>query len=241
MNPINSQLKEQAVASNSQQPTIAEVTFSPFQLIWRALLSIGLIWFLACAIQIAYVRHNEIDPKQHFDQLLDYYGNDIPDSSLAARSAEKAYWMIFSATPSQREFFRIRITKDSETPLSERLKRGINSVFRIDIQTIAYTTLLVAIKLGILLSALVSWSIVLGVALVDGWCQRYVRTTCGGNESATVYHTAKLWSSRMIPLSAAIIFLCFPTKLDLSLILVPAMLLITILLQIRATYYKKYL
>jgi integrating conjugative element membrane protein (TIGR03747 family) len=230
-----------SVVASNQEPTVAEVTFSPFRLIWRSALSLGLIWFLACAIQTAYIRYNSLQPREHFNTLLDYYGSEIENSTIPAKLAEHGYWMLFKATPSQREFFKESADQGDRKPFSNQLKRGINAVFKIDIETITYTTLLVAIKLGLLASAAVSWVLVLGVAVIDGWCQRYIRTACGGNESATIYHTAKLWSSRLVPLFAVVVFLCLPAPLSIAWVFVPAVSLMAVLLRIRATYYKKYL
>ena len=61
------------VASLRDENPVAHGVFTPFRMVWRLSMSLVLVWLLACAIQIGYVAHNDLDPQAHFDAQMDYY------------------------------------------------------------------------------------------------------------------------------------------------------------------------
>lgn len=121
------------------------------------------------------------------------------------------------------------------------VKTSIWLSFKPEIEVLLYNSILFAAKLGVVVGLApiyVLWMVVFGV---DGLVQRYVRRACGGHESASIYHRAKLYGTKLLPPLAALIFLCSPVAVPALWVFVPSALISALLIRVQATYYKKYL
>lgn len=95
-------------------------------------------------------------------------------------------------------------------------------------------------RLATLLMALLLIAMVYGVSLMDGLTQRDIRRARGGRESANLYHRAKHLQLALLATSAAVSLLS-PVSIDPRTISLSTATLVTILVRIQWSYYKKHL
>lgn len=231
-----------AVATEPRETSIARVTFAPFRLAWRLILSLMLLWLTSTAIHIGYVRWYRLDPARHMEQLIGYYveqagGQDLPEKiafHLHGLVLDRRAQRLLAAdppTPAQGDAPRV----------ATGLRRGIWSTFRPDLVVAAYSTVLFGLKAGMTAMAATSFGLVVIVGGIDGLVQRHIRTACAGHESAALYHRAKFYRIKLLPAFAASVFFCSPLAFDPAWLFVPVTVLSAALLRLQAAYYKKYL
>ena len=229
------------MASKPQnEHSVTQATFAPFRFVWRVSLSVILLWGVSIASQIAYVHWNHVDPETHMSTLIDYYVEKSPAKGFVEHVATTSYWLVFDATAAQRRLLKPPPIKTDEK-LGQAVKRGFWVAFQPQIRTAAWATILFGAKLAIIALAIPIFLVLMAVAGVDGLVQRYIRKSCGGHESAALYHRAKLYGMKLLPPFAAVIFLCVPVSYDPAWIFVPTAIISALLLRVQATYYKKYL
>lgn len=213
-------------------------------------MALMLLWFVSCAIHIAYVRYNALDGEAHMGQLLDYYIDQAgPRAQWVRGIADTGYYWVFEATEAQRRFFTapaplaapVGGSAGARTNLAMATKRGLWAVFKPDLVVVAMATLLFGVKAGLAALAAILIAVLMLAAGVDGLVQRSIRRDSGGNESASLYHRAKHYGFRLIAPGMAVVHFCAPVALDPALVLVPGTFLAMGLLRLQLSYYKKYL
>lgn len=230
------------MVSSRSEPTVTENTFAPFKLAWRLCLAVMLMWFVHMVTQAAWVRVQALDPGDHIQSQLDYYIPQSDPTGIAASLSLSSIDLIgklglLRLIPPQPK----KAQADSDMRLAPGIQRGLWAVFRPEIIAAIYSTVLFAAKLGVILSLIPLLLLWLAAFAVDGLVQRYIRRVSAGRESATVYHRAKLYGTKMLPPLAAVLFLCSPVAFHPGLVFLPAALLSAVLVRVQATYYKKYL
>lgn len=230
------------MATEPRETSVARVTFAPFRLVWRLLMSLMLLWITSTAIHIGYVRWYELNPAEHMEELIGYYVDQAGGKELPEKITNYVHWFVFEVSHAQRLLAApTAIPPGKESRVSSGLRRSIWSTFRLDLVVAAYSTVLFGLKVGMVAMATTLFALVVAVGGIDGLVQRYIRTACAGHESAALYHRAKLYGVRLLPAFSASIFFCSPITFDPAWLFVPVAILSAALMRLQATYYKKYL
>lgn len=212
-------------------------------------MALMLLWFVSCAIHIAYVRYNALDGEAHMGELLDYYiGQAGPRAQWVRGIADTGYYWVFEATEAQRRFFTapaplaapVGGNVGAQTNLAMATKRGLWAVFKPDLVVVAMATLLFGVKVGLAALATLLIAVLMLAAGVDGLVQRSIRRDSGGNESASIYHRAKHYGFRLVVPGLAVLHFCVPVALDPAAVLMPGAVAMAIALRIQLSFYKKY-
>lgn len=234
-----------ASSSQPREHAVAHATFAPFKFAWYLLATGLLVWFVGMVIQITWVRYYHLNPTEHMEQQISYYVDKAPSQGLVKTLAYKAYWLVFEATSFQRLLSSAPkpadATAEYQDPLGRSVHRTIWAAYRQDLIVIAYGTVLFGVKAAIVLFVIPLFLILMIAAGIDGLVQRAIRRACGGHESDTLYHRAKLFGTKLLPPFAIVIFFCSPVTFDAAWLFVPCAFVSATLLRIQATYYKKYI
>ena len=231
------------MADSPVQPTVADATFAPFRLAWRLAGALLLMWFTHAALQIAYVHLQKVEPSQHLQGQLDYYIPRSDPAGLAAQMADRTGDLLVHRLhvqrllPSPTELAEAR----RDTRVGSTVRRSFGRVFQGEVLTVLFATVLFAAKLGIVVTMAPVFLIWMVAFAVDGWVERHIRRACGGRESATIYHRAKLYGTKLLPTLTIVVFLCAPIGLHPALVFLPATLIFALLVRLQISYYKKYL
>lgn len=102
------------------------------------------------------------------------------------------------------------------------------------------TAHLMFIKLMILLAALPLFALATTAGLVDGLNQRAIRTASLGRESSYVFHQFNRYFKRGLLLLLAL-WIAIPISITPALVFVPVSVLISLMVSITASRFKKYL
>ena len=230
------------MASSPQENTVALATFAPFLWAGRMAFSLSLVWMLSLACHIGWIHWFKLPPEQHMEQIIGYHVDKAPAGGFVEKVASGTYWLVFEATHAQKYLTKAPAAGSAEAPaMGPALRRGMWAAFKPEILVAAYATVLFGVKLGVLILALPLLAVLMACFGVDGLVQRHIRRACGGHESASLYHRAKLYGFKLLPPFTGVIFLCSPVAFDPAWLLIPTTLVSAFLLRIQATYYKKYL
>ena len=105
---------------------------------------------------------------------------------------------------------------------------------------IGITSQIMLIKLTILMAAIPLFLLTMTAGLVDGLNQRAIRTASLGRESSYVFHQLNRWFKRgLIALLA--LWLAIPVSITPALMLVPVSILLSVMVSVTASRFKKYL
>ena len=105
---------------------------------------------------------------------------------------------------------------------------------------IGITSQIMLIKLTILIAAIPLFLLTMTAGLVDGLNQRAIRTASLGRESSYVFHQLNRWFKRgLIALLA--LWLAIPVSITPALMLVPVSILLSVMVSVTASRFKKYL
>jgi hypothetical protein len=228
------------MASKPNERTIAETTFAPFKLAWRLTSALVLMWLVSSAAQMVYVHHKKLDPAAHIQAQIDYYLTDAPASDIAPQMGTWTLELLVERW----QLHRWRPPAQGHEPgsaVAPLIKFGIWVSFEPQLHALIYNTILYAVKLGLAISLVPIYLAWVAAFAVDGWVQRHIRRACGGYESASIYHRAKLYGTRLLLPFSAVVFFCSPIALSALLVFAPTALLSALLIRLQATYYKKYL
>jgi integrating conjugative element membrane protein (TIGR03747 family) len=229
------------MATNPKDNTVAVATLAPFRFGSRILWSIALMWFMSLAVHITWVNFYKLPVESHMEGLIGYYVDRAAAKGFVERVANGAYWVVFEATSIQKLLTTPPPPRNNSMAVGGAVRRVTWAAFKPELATAAYATVLYGVKLGVLALALPLLAVLMVCFGVDGLVQRYIRRACGGHESASIYHRAKLYGVKLMPPFAAVIFLCSPVAFDPAWLLIPVTLFSAVLLRVQATYYKKYL
>ncbi len=229
------------MASDPREISVEAATFAPFKQAFRWGMSLVILWMVSIVALAVYVHWKKIDGVAHIGEQISYYTDESAPNHMGTVFANATLKAIFDDYKLH-TVFRAKARDQSDTgATAPMLKRSVSAAFLPEFQIALHGTVLYAAKLGVaapLLGVLFLWLVAFGV---DGLVQRSIRRSCGGYESAAIYHRAKLYGVRMLPPFAAVIFFCCPVKLPVLAVFVPMALVSAILLRVQATYYKKYL
>lgn len=231
------------MATKPDSPTVAETTFAPFKLATNLLMSIMLMWFVHAALQVAYIRHQGLIPVEHIQAELNRIIPQSDPTGLAAKVAHATTDLVLV----QFQAHRLIPAKSSAEPdgadrrVGAAVQRGVWAAFRLEIQVLIYSSILFAAKLGLVATLIPIFVLWMVAFAVDGLVQRSIRRSCGGYESATIYHRAKLYGFKLVLPFAAVVFLCTPVGFEPAYLFIPVALFCAYLIRLQATYYKKYL
>ncbi len=232
------------MATNPKERTAADAVFAPFRVAWQLCMSIIVIWLVSVAIHIGWVRWYQLEPAAHMEALIGYYVDQSQGQNTYVETiADRAYWLVFEATAAQRLLAKpiAAATGQPEPNIGLATRRSVWAAFRPDLVVAGYATVLFGVKLGLISIATALFAILMFAAGVDGIAQRAIRRACGGHESASLYHRAKLFGWRLLPPFAAGLFFCTPVSFDPAWIFMPTAILSALLVRLQTTYYKKHL
>jgi len=229
------------MASERQENTVAQSTFAPFSFAWRMAMAIVLLWLVQIGTNSAYVRLNHLDGREHVQSQMDAYGESASANGLPVLMAQLADEWLLGRWKLHKALDRRKSSAPDTMDMSVMLKKSLWVVFSPELTVALHSTVLFAFKVGIAVTVIPVLIVWLWAFAADGWVQRYIRRACGGRESATLYHRAKLYGVKLLPPLACVIFLCSPVYVDPLYVFLPAALISAILVRVQATYYKKYL
>ena len=105
---------------------------------------------------------------------------------------------------------------------------------------VAITSQVMLIKLSILIAAIPLFCLSMTAGLVDGLNQRAIRTASLGRESSYVFHQMnRLFKRGLIVLLG--LWLAIPVSITPALMLVPVSLLLSVMVSVTSSRFKKYL
>ena len=102
------------------------------------------------------------------------------------------------------------------------------------------TTHVMLVKLTILLAAIPLFALTMIAGLVDGLNQRFIRTASLGRESSYLFHRLNHYFKRGL-LVLLIVWLAMPVSITPALMFVPVSILLSLMVSITASRFKKYL
>ena len=105
---------------------------------------------------------------------------------------------------------------------------------------VGLTTHVMLIKLTILLAAIPLFALTMIAGLVDGLNQRFIRTASLGRESSYLFHRLNHYFKRGL-LVLLIVWLAMPVSITPALMFVPVSILLSLMVSITASRFKKYL
>ncbi|BCD97768.1 TIGR03747 family integrating conjugative element membrane protein [Marinagarivorans cellulosilyticus] len=97
-----------------------------------------------------------------------------------------------------------------------------------------------SVRLAMCISSISGFILVSLLAGMDGLTEREIRKSCGGKESATIYHHAKRWVGPSMIL-AFVLYLTIPISIHPTVIFLPAMFITGLAIFITASTFKKFL
>jgi integrating conjugative element membrane protein (TIGR03747 family) len=164
---------------------------------------------------------------------------------LPATVAERAYQLI--ADPIARAKLTLQqpvassqSPADQITSMGHQLDRRVMDTLGELFATSAVALWLVALRLGVLLTALPLFCLSAAVGVSDGLMCRYLRRVDAQRESSFLYHRAK-GAARFMLVAVCMLYLAVPVSFDPRLLLVPGALAFALALRIAMGYFKKYL
>jgi hypothetical protein len=104
-----------------------------------------------------------------------------------------------------------------------------------------YGAKLFGVRAAMLAMVLPQFFLILLLALIDGLVARYVRRACAGNESATLFHRAKHWTTMGLVPIVMLVWLAAPVRLYVHWLFFPVVMASAIAIWVMAKFYKKYL
>lgn len=107
-------------------------------------------------------------------------------------------------------------------------------------QLMLLTSQCMLIKLIILLAAMPLFALTMIAGLVDGLNQRAIRTACLGRESSYVFHRLNHYFKKLL-LILLMLWLALPISITPAYVFIPVSLLMSLMVAMTASRFKKYL
>ena len=201
---------------------LAGVLLSPLKLAFA--LMIGLVGILVVAWCIDWVFVSRVWP-DGLDRLRSMLADDLGHGlMLAARQGRDAgeitgpanwfYGVVFQATGIHD--MGLRFADAEALSIPDTLVRRSYLANRAVIETAMVGTQLLGVRFAILMRFLPMLLLLYAVGTVDGLTARAIRRSCGGRESASLYHRAKYLQMSLLGLGG-VVLLGWPGPLDLEL------------------------
>ncbi len=107
-------------------------------------------------------------------------------------------------------------------------------------QLVVLTSQIILIKLTILLAAIPLFLLTMTAGLIDGLNQRAIRTASLGRESSYVFHQLNRLFKRLLVVLLGL-WLVIPVSITPAVMLIPVSLLLSVMVSVTASRFKKYL
>lgn len=134
----------------------------------------------------------------------------------------------------------IRFATGEALSIPDTMVRNAYVANRQAIEVAMTATQLVGIRCASLCLMLPFLALVYLVSSADGFCRRAIRRACGGRESASLYHRAKV-GQEVLVVAGLLMGLLIPASIDVRWIGMPVAVAVGILARLQWGYYKKYL
>lgn len=162
-------------------------------------------------------------------------------SSLArpAVGASNALYAIVFEWTGVHEMGR-RFAEAEPLSIPDTITRAAYLAHHAEIEVAMVATQLFGVRLALLVAAVPLLGLLYAVALADGLAQRAIRRSCGGRESSSLYHRAKLLQLLMLAGVMALVLLP-PVSIDPRAVWGPGAALMATAASAQWRYYKKHL
>ena len=225
---------------------LAGVLLSPLRLLCTAMLGGVLLLVLAWCVQVTMVRWVWPAGAEHLRQLLAI--ELAQGHALAALQggstgsiigpANLLYFVVFEATGIHAMSLRFADARPLSIP--DTVLRTAFLGHQELMETLMVATQLVGVRMAILVCYGPLLVLACGLGAADGLVQRAIRKSCGGRESASLYHRAKHSQMVVLGLGAAALVL-WPVVVEWRLYPVGLVALAAIGARTQWSNYKKYL
>lgn len=148
------------------------------------------------------------------------------------------YGLVFEATGIHN--MGVRFAEPSALSIPDTVVRGSYLAHREAIETVMVGTQLLGLRIAILMRFLPLLALLYVVGTVDGLAGRAIRRSCGGRESASVYHRAKYLQMAVLGLGG-LTMLVWPGPVSWELVAGLIVVLTGGLARQQWAYYKKHL
>lgn len=225
---------------------LAGVLLSPLKLAFA--LGMGLVAILLVAWSIDWVFVSRVWP-EGLDRLRGMLADDLGHGIvLAARQGRSAgevtgpanflYGLVFEATGIHD--MGLRFAEGSALSIPDTVVRRSYLANREAIETAMVGTQLLGVRFATLMRFLPLLLLSYAVGTADGLAERAIRRSCGGRESASLYHRAKYLQMAVLGLGGVII-LVWPGTIAWAPVIAGMAVSSTMLARGQWAYYKKHL
>ena len=232
--------------SSFHEGQLADVLLIPFRLLFA--LSLGLAGVLAFTWVVDWIFMSQVWP-DGLDRLRDLLAADLAHGiALAVEQGAEAgqitavanflYGLVFEVTGVHD--MGLRFAEPSALSIPDTVVRRSYLAHREAIETAMVGTQLLGVRFAILLRFLPLLALLHVVGAVDGLTDRAIRRSCGGRESASLYHRAKYLQMVVLGLGA-LVLLVLPGPVDWELFIGLITVLAGVLARLQWAYYKKHL
>ena len=226
--------------------SLAGVLLSPLKLAFS--LALGLVAILLVAWSIDWVFVSRVWP-DGVDRLRSLLAADLAHGiALAAQQGREAseitgpanllYGMVFEATGIHD--MGLRFADASALSIPDTVVRRSYLANREAIETAMVGTQLLGVRFAMLMRFLPLLLLLYAVSTVDGLTERAIRRSCGGRESASLYHRAKYLQMAVLGLGG-VALLVWPGLVAWELCAWLIALATGALARVQWTFYKKHL
>jgi integrating conjugative element membrane protein (TIGR03747 family) len=229
------------MASKNEKQHVSRSILWPFWLAGRLAAGLVFLYIVSMVCVIGYAVQGEDTPKYELpSSLVSYYVNVASNPQGADQFGEVLHDWVFIKSGLKTRLTRPTFSKTLEgSQLKQAQVREARKLIYLELWEKA--TYLFGVRLKLVMMVIPVFALMLFLGASDGWIQRSIRKACGGHESASIYHRAKMLSTTLLPPLAAAVFMCSPWAYDPLLLFIPATLGTALLMRLQATYYKKYL
>lgn len=180
------------------------------------------------------LKHILADDMAHALELADGQGGW---SGMVTGTANALYALLFQATGIHN--MGVRFATGEALSIPDTVVRNAYVANQQAIVVAMIGTQLVGVRFASLLLMLPLIVLVYSVALADGLCQRAIRRTCGGRESASLYHRAK-YGQEVLVVTGLLVVLVMPVSMDTRWVGMPGVVGLGILARMQWSCCKKY-
>jgi hypothetical protein len=225
---------------------LAGVLLSPLKLVFS--LGLGLMVILLVAWSVHWVFVTRVWP-EGIDRLRSLLATDLGHAiALAARQGREAgeitgpanflYGLVFEG--SGIHDMGLRFSDASALSIPDTVVRRTYLANRDAIETAMVGTQLLGVRFAILIRFLPLLLLLNAVGVVDGLTARAIRRSCGGRESASLYHRAKYLQMAMLGLGG-VTLLVWPSLVAWTTVVDLVVVVAGVLARQQWAYYKKHL
>lgn len=224
---------------------IRKAAFAPFRTAAFCVMTVVVIVFGRMVIDLVWTGSDPSNLHQAREALTAELAEaeSLPDvagapADRALRWALVAYDWLYIRTGVD----RVLLTTPADLTSPElAMRRGMSTVVaQPRWQAVIVGTQLLAVRAALLPSIIPTLALAYGLAILDGLIARSVRRSAGGRESATLYHRAKYIHASLATV-ALVAWFWWPSHVDLTTLVIAAVVAGATLLRIQLKFYKKYL